>query len=491
MWQKIKQKLQNLSLTTLPLFARMVLLYSFIVFIILLIVSVITVTSVHFIMSRSIEKDLYVSSQSSLEYLDSSGQLDPSIFIRSKLQPSVNLQVYDAAGRLILDNGPAHSIKNLSDRYIDDTVRSDEKIPLPTTIQGSEASIYAYYKRWESPDHKLYYLRFSRVPDKENAFISLLSKQLVATVLLSLILTIFSGMYLMRKSLEPLNLINETLKGIEAQKLNQRVVIPEKADKITEIHKLAQSINQALDRIEYGYKQQQQFISNASHELRTPLTVISGYVSLLDRWGKNDKKVLDEGISAIQSETEYMRQLIERLLFFARSSSGTLEEHFMVTDAAALMEEVYNGVLLIAGGREILLERNDSAQIYAEPGSVKQMLRIFIDNALKYTPENGYIYLSCEAEEGKVRFKVRDTGIGIPKEDLERVFERFYRVDSSRTKDTGGSGLGLSIAKYIAKGNNAQLELTSELHQGTTVTAIFPLYTDQDKKEEKGDPVRA
>ena len=213
-----------------------------------------------------------------------------------------------------------------------------------------------------------------------------------------------------------------------------------------------------------------------------PLTVISGYINLLDRWGKEDPKVLDESIHAIQSETEYMRQLIERLLFFARSTTGTLEAHFMVTDASELLEEVYNGVLLIAEDREILLGRNDKASIYAEPGSVKQMLRIFIDNAIKYTPAGGYIYLSCEADETQVCFKVRDTGIGIPKEDLERVFERFYRVDSSRTKETGGSGLGLSIAKYIAKGNNARLELTSELHKGTTVTAIFP--RNHETKEE-------
>ena len=482
MLQKIKEKIHRLPLFTLTLFAKMVLLYSFIVFIILLIVSVITVTSVHFIMGRSIERDLYSSAQSAMEYLDKSGQIDSSVFTRSNLQPFVNLQVYDAAGRLILDNGPAHTIKNLSDRYIDDTVRSNGEIPLPESIQGNETSSYAYYKKWYSTDNKLYYLRFSRVPDKENAFISLLSKQLVASVLLSLVLTIFSGMYLMRKSLAPLKLINETLKSIEVHKLSQRIVIPKEAENGIEIHNLAQSINQALDRIEYGYKQQQQFISNASHELRTPLTVISGYINLLDRWGKEDPKVLDESIHAIQSETEYMRQLIERLLFFARSTTGTLEAHFMVTDASELLEEVYNGVLLIAEDREILLGRNDKASIYAEPGSVKQMLRIFIDNAIKYTPAGGYIYLSCEADETQVCFKVRDTGIGIPKEDLERVFERFYRVDSSRTKETVGSGLGLSIAKYIAKGNNARLELTSELHKGTTVTAIFP--RNHETKEE-------
>lgn len=232
MWQKIKNKIKQISLLTLPLFAKMVLLYSFIVFIILLIVSLITVTSVHYIMERSIEQDLYSSADSTLEYLNASGSIDSAVFTRSNLQPFVNLQVYDAAGRLLLDNGPAHSIKNLSDRYIDDAIRSDNAISLPETIRGSETGMFVYYKKWKSRDNKTYYLRFSRVPDKENAFISLLSKQLVASVLLSLILTVISGMYLTRKSLAPLSLINETLKGIEVNKLNQRIIIPEAAKKI-------------------------------------------------------------------------------------------------------------------------------------------------------------------------------------------------------------------------------------------------------------------
>lgn len=137
------------------------------------------------------------------------------------------------------------------------------------------------------------------------------------------------------------------------------------------------------------------------------------------------------------------------------------------------MQEVYSEISLIDKEHHIRLSQNDQALITAEPGSVKQMLRIFIDNALKYTPAGGTVTLSCQADDQTVRYIISDTGIGIPKEDLERVFERFYRVDSSRTKDTGGSGLGLSIAKYIAKANNAKLGLDSTLHKGTTVTAIF------------------
>ena len=148
-------------------------------------------------------------------------------------------------------------------------------------------------------------------------------------------------------------------------------------------------------------------------------------------------------------------------------------KHFTKINTADLLQEVYSEVSLIDKEHQIILRQNDEALITAEPGSVKQMLRIFVDNALKYTPAGGQVTLTCQADEKTVRYVISDTGIGIPKEDLERVFERFYRVDSSRTKDTGGSGLGLSIAKYITKANNAELELDSTLHKGTTVTAIF------------------
>lgn len=456
----------------LPLFAKMVLLYSSIVFCILLIVSIITITSVYYTMADSMKNDLYNSANSTTDYLNTHKKMDSSVFIRSNLRPSVTLQIYDGAGKLVIDNSPTHAVKKLSDRYIDDDIQNGTDSPLPTDIEGTGTSELSYYKKWSDNNDKTYYLRFSRIPDKENGFISLLSKQLVASILISLILTILSGMYLMKKSLAPLQEISKTIKGIEVNKLGSRISV---SDKKNEIHDLAVTINQALDRIEYGYKQQQQFISDASHELRTPITVITGYVNLLDRWGKNDPEALQESITAIKSETEYMHQLIERLLFFDRSNSGTLKKHFMDINTSILLQELYNEISFIDTQHTIILKQNDSATIYAEPGSVKQMLRIFIDNALKYTPMGGTIYLSCEKREHKICYKIADTGIGIPTNEQKLVFERFYRVESSRSKETGGSGLGLSIAKYIAKGNNAELHLESEINKGTTMIAVFPI----------------
>jgi signal transduction histidine kinase len=465
-----------------PFYVRIVILYSTIVFLIMLFVSLITVTSVHYILEDSIKKDLVDTSDTCISYLDSHGKVDTSLFIYTPIQPAIVLQIFDNTGRLVIDNSPSYSSQEDPDRYLENLIQQYDSSSLPSDVIGEGTDEFTYYQTWNDPKGQVYFLRLSRKVLWETSFVSLLIKQLLASILISLVLMILSGIYLTRKSLAPLNTIRRTLQNIEVNKLDDRIRLSTKKD---EIYDLAVTINQTLDRIEYGYKQQQQFISDASHELRTPLTVISGYIDILARWGKDDKETLEESITAIQSETEYMRQLIERLLFFARSSRGTLPDHFAKIDTADLLLEIYHATQCLVNEHRLSLGKIDHGIIFAEPGSIKQMLRIFIDNALKYTPDNGTITLSCEVYDGNAHFIVKDTGIGIPKEDLKRVFERFYRVDSSRTKATGGTGLGLSIAKHIAQGNGASLTLDSELHQGTTVTAIFKLYDGSQNTPQK------
>lgn len=473
MWPKIKASWSRHSAVLhLSIFGQMVFLYSVIVTGLLIVVSIITLTSVHYMLTKSIKTDLKDSATAVTQYLSSYGRVNASLYARGNLRPFINLQIYDSSGKLILDNTPNHQPKRWTDRIIDEAIVTSGARALPDAIKGSDMTEYSYYRSWTGITGRTYYLRFSRIPAKENDFITLLSKQLLASVLLSLILTISSGMFVMRKSLASLHKIIDTVGGIEVNKLGSRIAL---SDDQNELHDLAVTINEALDRIEYGYKQQQQFISNASHELRTPITVISGYVDLLDRWGKDDPAVLQESLTAIKGETAYMKDLIERLLFFARSNSGTLKEHFQIIHTAPLMAELFSEWTLISHEHHIVEGPADDAVIYADPGSVKQMLRIFLDNAVKYTPAGGTITLSCHSDGQTVRCSVSDTGIGIPQDEIDKVFARFYRVDQSRNKESGGSGLGLSIASAIAKGNNGTIEIESELGKGTTITAVFPI----------------
>ena len=226
MWQKINHWLtQHLLIAPLPIFAKMVLLYSSIVFFILLTVSVVTITSVHYIMNDSLRDELKSRAAAAIQYLDDYGKVDTTIFVRANVPPSMNLQIYDGAGHLIVDNGPTHAVRKLSDRYIDDAISNPQKKPLPTSVQGNESSEFSYYQLWTDKQGKNYYLRFSQRPDKETGFVSLLSKQLLASVLISLILTIFTGMYLMKRSLAPLQVINDTVKTIEVNRLDNRIAL--------------------------------------------------------------------------------------------------------------------------------------------------------------------------------------------------------------------------------------------------------------------------
>jgi signal transduction histidine kinase len=229
-----------------------------------------------------------------------------------------------------------------------------------------------------------------------------------------------------------------------------------------------------MDRIESGYKTQQQFVSDASHELRTPIAVIKGYVNMLDRWGKDDKAVLEESIVAIKNETENMQDLIEKLLFIARSDISTLnftKEDFRIR---ALLEEIEKETKMIDTAHKLYFKFYDDATIYGDKMRIKQAVRILLDNAMKYTPPGEYIMISGFIQDEYYVIKVEDTGVGIKKDDLNKIFDRLYRAEQSRSKQVSGHGLGLSIAKIIVLGHKGKIKVKSTPGKGSEFKLLFP-----------------
>lgn len=222
--------------------------------------------------------------------------------------------------------------------------------------------------------------------------------------------------------------------------------------------------------------QLQDFVSDATHELRAPLTALSGYADLLLSWGKQDPQVLDESLAAIHEEAQYMDDVISRLLFLSRTTQGTLRDHFQQVDAAWLLQKNYDHFVALIHSHQFRLCASGPALIQAEPGSVTQLLRIFVDNAVKYTPDGGTITLSCSIQENTVVYTIADTGIGIAPEDKDLLFERSFRAAAATLPQIKGSGLGLPIARAIAAANQARISIQSVPGQGTTVSLIFPLY---------------
>ncbi|KGP75096.1 histidine kinase [Desulfosporosinus sp. Tol-M] len=301
----------------------------------------------------------------------------------------------------------------------------------------------------------------------------------------------FSGARMIRKTLRPIEELAETaqnlttdgvfspeqlevlagkLDNINAAKLDTRISV---GDTQSELKTLASAINGMLDRINESYRSQVRFVSDASHELRTPISVIQGYANLLDRWGKNDQKTLQESIDAIKDETANMKGLVEQLLFLARGDNNTMALQIERFELSALAIEVLRETQMIDGGHEY---DSDVTPVFimADKSLIKQATRILIDNAMKYSPSGKRITISVSGADSSARLTVQDEGIGIAPEAVPQIFDRFFRADESRARATGGTGLGLSIAKWITERHGGHMEVLSRQDIGTRISIMLP-----------------
>lgn len=303
-------------------------------------------------------------------------------------------------------------------------------------------------------------------------YIYILGAVLVSFNIIGVIAVIFIGSKASRRLIRPVNVMTETVEEISINDLDKRLDVRGSKD---ELKDLAKTFNDMLDRIQVSIEQQNQFVSDASHELRTPIAVIQGYANLLDRWGKDDKKVLEESITTIKNESENMKNLVENLLFLARSDKKTQKIDKQSFNMSELISEILRETKLINNTHKILNVQNENYSINADKGLIKEALRIFMDNSVKYTPAGGSIKLNSYVLNNEAIISIEDTGIGIPKEDLPHIFNRFYRADKSRTKKSGGTGLGLSIAKWIIDSHNGNINVWSKINTGTVIKIELPL----------------
>lgn len=243
----------------------------------------------------------------------------------------------------------------------------------------------------------------------------------------------------------------------------------------SELQGLEKAINNLLDRMRESYRQQARFVSDASHELRTPISVIQGYANMLDRWGKEDEKILDESITAIKSESENMKNLVEQLLFLARGINGKTQlnyKEFLLND---MINEVFEESKMIDDNHIYEYEQSEDIKVYGDEGLLKQTARILIENAVKYTDKNQLIKFKTGINnKGEAYFYVQDSGIGMDEKDISHIFERFFRADTARDRKTGGTGLGLSIAKWIIDKHRGYFGVLSRKDIGTRITVFLP-----------------
>lgn len=478
MWLKIRTLFHKINL---PVSVKLTLLYTFILFLTLLLTSHLTFLGVRFALDGLTRKNMEISMNNVVRYLEAGNPVEVGAYEQHLLMPEMVLRIFNEKGILLYDSYPFEKshLEQFQDNHsnlikpILPEIPESPALLTPDTVNEPKKAKgkFDYITSWVSVGDITYQVQIIRLRSFQVAFLKTLMSSLFITNFIGLLIAVLSGIFISRKILSPIKTITETAKQIEVNNLEQRLPVGNNKDELAE---LADTFNHMLNRIHAGFEQQQRFVADASHELRTPVTVIRGYADMIDRWGKERPDALNEGILAIKQETAYMQTLIEKLLFLARAEQGMQALKKLPLETAALVEELYQETCLIAPDHQVLLKENQSAQIIADSFFIKQMLRIFIENSIKYTPQGKEIRLSARVDDKYLEITVQDTGIGIPLEEQPNIFHRFYRVDKSRSKETGGTGLGLSIALWIAKQHDIQLQVTSELEQGTTITARIP-----------------
>jgi two-component system, OmpR family, sensor kinase len=276
------------------------------------------------------------------------------------------------------------------------------------------------------------------------------------------------------RALEPLKSIVETAEHINrADDLSRR--IPSQDADEDEIGGLIKTFNQTLERLETLFLSQQRFLADVSHELRTPLTVIKGNVDLMRRMKQFD----EESLTSIDQEAGRLTRLVGGLLMLAQAESGKLPLSLRPVELDLLLTEVFQEMHILAGGKvHVHLNEIDQLMVNGDRDRLKQVLINLVANAIQYTPQNGDVFLSLSKVGDQARILCRDSGPGIPAEDLPHIFERFYRAEKSRTRGkTTGFGLGLSIAKWIVDQHGGRIEVSSKEGHGTTFAIWLPVWT--------------
>ncbi len=298
------------------------------------------------------------------------------------------------------------------------------------------------------------------------------------------------GVWLMTaRALRPLDRLIETAEAVgDSQDLSWRVVTPHP---VSEVGRLSRMFNRMLERLqgsdnrlreayarlEMALEAQKRFVANASHELRTPLTTIRGNAGLLRQYSDVTPEDRAAALAQIGYESERMSRLVQHLLTLARADSGQTIERVPVS-FRPLVQDVVSQAKLLTKGHRLEVGVLDPLEVAGDPDSLRQLLLILLDNAIRYTLPPGIITVRLERWIDEARLVVDDTGVGIAAEDLPRIFERFYRGSHSRSAD--GAGLGLSIAQWIAEQHGGAIEVTSTPGKGSTFTVRLPLTGDAD-----------
>ena len=450
---------------------RLTLLYATLMGAILLVMGAAVIMIVRILLLNGIDENLESLQEAIVENItvNPMGKVEID-YAAAELTSDVYVQVWGVNGELQTSFGQLEDFKN---KPLDPgSLRTDH--PVYHELRGEEWHIRVLSVPLKHNDPIIAILqiasRLEVVDETRSNLLDVLSVIWIGAVL-------FSGSLVwltLGQTLKPLEAITETAEQINrADDLSRR--IPYNGTDDDEIGNLVGSFNQTLERLEALFTSQQRLLADVSHELRTPLTVIKGNVDLMRRM----KSLDDESLTSIDQEAGRLTRLVGGLLLLAQAESGKLALAMKKVELDLLLTEVFQEMSILAGNKvRVHLNEIDQVYVNGDRDRLKQVLINLVANAVQYTPAGGDIFLSLETIKDQARIICRDTGPGIPAEDLPHIFERFYRAEKSRTRGkTTSFGLGLSIANWIVERHGGRIEVNSKEGKGTTFAIWLPLWS--------------
>jgi two-component system heavy metal sensor histidine kinase CusS len=287
---------------------------------------------------------------------------------------------------------------------------------------------------------------------------------------LGLLVLAGGGWLLAARALRPIALITRTAAGITARGLDKRVPV---TSVDPDLARLSEVINGMLDRLERSFHQAVRFSADAAHELQTPLTVLQGELEEAVQCAApgSDEQ---QRYSGLLEEAQRLKAIVQKLLLLARADAGQLSLQRETVDLTALVESALEDVKAIAPQLLVEQEIAGGVRVKADADLLAQVIRNMTSNAVKYNIEHGWVVFELRTSDRVARFTLSNTGMPIPPEDQERIFDRFYRVDKSRSRRIGGVGLGLSIAREIARAHHGDLVFAPSREEWISFTLTIP-----------------
>lgn len=377
----------------------------------------------------------------------------------------VNIRIFDTGRELLFQTQQWQDIPQVSSKLETQYVNlstGDESVQVMMPILSRNSRILIGHLQVTN--------RMTKLAELRKQLRTLFFQLLVVEAIVSVGLAYFIS----RLISKPIEEIHDIIASINEENIEtKRLIVPKKNDEFAVV---SQQFNELLDKISFYISQQKHFVEDVSHELRTPVAIVEGHLKLLNRWGKNDPEVLEESLRASLSEIQRMKTLVQEMLDLSRAPQVKEQYKDAKTEVVSTLEQIVTNFKLLYPDFTFISDIDTHEEILSPiyRNHFEQIIIILLDNAVKYSTNRKEIIVSLSTTTGHVEIGIQDFGMGLSEEDKKKVFSRFYRVDKARSRERGGNGLGLSIAKELIEGYKGRISLTSHLNQGSVFKVKLP-----------------